>query len=207
VVDPAGARNWFMLWLRVDGLGRKYVYREWPDMMVGEWTLPGEKKDGKMGIGQKNGAGRGTSDYKQLIRDFEGKEKIFARYIDPRAGATQAAGREGGTSMIDLLGDDSTGSDGMWFEPAAGVRIDEGVGLINDWLSWDQNRPRTIENEPNLYVSSACENLIYSLREWTGEDGDKGASKDPIDCLRYIAVMNPAHHSTQSFAAVGGGSY
>jgi phage terminase large subunit-like protein len=207
VVDPAGARNWFMLWLRVDSLGRKFIYREWPDMMVGEWTLPGEKKDGKMGIGQKNGAGRGTSDYKQLIRDLEGKEKIFARYIDPRAGATQAAGKDGGTSMIDLLGDESEGNDGMWFEPAAGVRIDEGVGLINDWLSWNQNLPRTAENEPNLYVSSDCENLIYSLREWTGEDGDKGASKDPIDCLRYLAVMDPQHHNNTAFAVAGGGSY
>ena len=33
------------------------------------------------------------------------REDIEARYIDPRAGASQAAGREGGTSIIDLLGE------------------------------------------------------------------------------------------------------
>jgi hypothetical protein len=209
VVDPAGARNWFMLWLRVDSLGRKFIYREWPDMNVGEWAMPGDKKDGKMGLGQKNGAGRGIADYRTLIRELEGKEKIFARYIDPRAGATQAAGMDGGTSIIDLLGQDDIANNnlGMWFEPAAGVRESVGIGLINDWLSWDAGKPRTTQNEPKLYISSACENLIFSLREWTGEDGDKGACKDPIDCLRYLAVMNPEHYDNQSFAARGGGSY
>lgn len=209
VVDPAGARNWFMLWLRVDSLGRKFVYREWPDMAVGEWALPGEKKDGRMGIGQKNGAGRGIADYRALIRELEGKEKIFARYIDPRAGGTQAAGMDGGTSIIDLLGEDDLKNNnlGMWFEPAAGIKLEQGVGIINDWLSWDQNRPRTVENEPTLYISSACENLIYSLKEWTGEDADKGACKDPIDCLRYLAVMNPEHFDNKSFAATKAGSY
>jgi hypothetical protein len=31
------------------------------------------------------------------------------------------------------------------------------------------------------------------MREWTGADGDKGATKDPIDCLRYLAVMCPQY--------------
>lgn len=209
VVDPAGARNWFMLWLRVDSLGRKFVYREWPDMRVGEWALPGDKKDGRIGIGQTNSAGRGIADYRTLIRELEGKEKVFARYIDPRAGATQAAGMDGGTSIIDLLGNDDVENNnlGMWFEPAAGVRLEQGVGLINDWLAWDQTKPRTVQNEPKLFISSDCENLIYSLREWTGEDGDKGACKDPIDCLRYLAVMDPQHFESTSFTSRGGGSY
>ena len=204
VVDPAGSRNWFMLWMRVDEQGRHYVYREWPDINVGEWALPSEKSDGKIGIGQRNGAGRGINDYKELIKDLEQKESIFARYIDPRAGATQAAGKEGGTSLMELLDSDPAP---MYFEPAAGIRVDEGVGLINDWLAFNQNMPISIQNEPKLYVSDCCQNLIYSLREWTGADGDKGATKDPIDCLRYLAVMDPQHHTNRSFAAVGGGSY
>jgi phage terminase large subunit-like protein len=204
VVDPAGSRNWFMLWMRVDEQGRHYVYREWPDINVGEWALPSEKSDGKIGIGQRNGAGRGINDYKELIKDLEQKESMFARYIDPRAGATQAAGKEGGTSLMELLDSDPAP---MYFEPAAGIRVDEGVGLINDWLAFNQNMPISIQNEPKLYVSDRCQNLIYSLREWTGTDGDKGATKDPIDCLRYLAVMDPQHHTNRSFAAVGGGSY
>lgn len=210
VVDPAGSRNWFMLWLRVDENGRRWIYREWPDMSVGEWALPGDKPDGKMGIGQRNGAGRGISGYRELIREMEGKEVMFARYIDPRAGGTKAATQDGGTSLVELLATDNdseAGDPGMHFEPAAGRGIDEGVGIINDWLAWNPNEPRSAENEPKLFVSRECQNLIYSLKEWTGADGDKGATKDPIDCLRYLAVMDPQHHNSRSFAAVGGGSY
>ena len=97
----------------------------------------------------------------------------------------------------------------MWFAPAAGLRIEEGVGIINDWLSWDRDSPLlALTNEPNLYVSEECRNIIYSLKEWTGADGDKGASKDPIDVLRYLAVMNPTHSTSETFAAQGTiGSY
>ena len=39
---------------------------------------------------------------KEIIGELENGEDIEARYIDTRAGASQAAGREGGTSIIDL---------------------------------------------------------------------------------------------------------
>lgn len=203
-MDPAGARNWFMLWLRVDALGRRYIYREWPDLSVGEWALPSDKPDGKAGLGQTSGAGRGINDYKLLLRDLEAGEPIAERYIDPRAGATQAAGKEGGTSLIELLESDP---DPMTIIPASGLRIDEGIAVINDWLSWDAGAPLSPLNEPRLYISDRCQNLIYSLREWTGADGDKGAAKDPVDTLRYLAVMDPQHLSAQAFAATKGGSY
>lgn len=203
-MDPAGARNWFILWGRVDEHGRLWIYREWPDISVGEWSLPSDKVDGKPGVGQTNGAGRSIIDYKELMRELEKDEEIAERYIDPRAGSTQAAGKEGGTSLIELLEDDP---DPMTIIPSAGIRIEEGVALINDRLAWDSTQPLSVLNEPKLYISSDCQNLIYSLREWTGADGDKGASKDPIDALRYIVVMDPQHHSTQAFASSGGGSY
>lgn len=210
VMDPAGARNYFMLWLRVAPDGRRYVYREWPDMQVGEWALPSEKPDGKIGIGQRNGAGRGVSAYRGLIRELEGREVIFARYIDPKAGGTKAQAQDAGVTLTQLFetdNDDDPKDPGMYFEPAAGRGIDEGVGVINDWLAWNPNESLGEGNRPLLYVSKACQNLIYSLREWTGQDGDKGACKDPVDCLRYLAVMDPSHHGKNAFAAVGGGSY
>ncbi len=210
VMDPAGARNYFMLWLRVGTDGRRYVYREWPDMSIGEWALPSEKPDGKIGIAQRNGAGRGVSAYRALIRELEGKEKIFARYIDPKAGGTKTQAQDAGITLTQLFetdNDEDPADPGMYFEPAAGRGIDEGVGIINDWLAYDPNEPIDEKNRPQLYVSRDCQNLIYSLREWTGQDGDKGATKDPIDCLRYLAVMDPVDHGKRSFAAVGGGSY
>lgn len=135
---------------------------------------------------------------KDIIESLENGEEIEERYIDPRAGATQAAGREGGTSIIDLL---EEGDNPMYFRQAAGISIANGLTIVNDWLNYDQNEPVTVLNEPNMYVSEECGNIIYSLQEWTNRDGDKGASKDPIDCLRYLAVMEPIFVSDSTFKA------
>ena len=95
----------------------------------------------------------------------------------------------------------------MYVTPSAGIKIDQGIAIINDWLCYDQTQPLSAINQPKLFISEKCQNLIYSLREWTGNDGDKGASKDPIDALRYIAVMDPIHDSVNSYKPTGGGSY
>ena len=188
VVDPAGARNWFMIWARKGDDGNLYVYREWPDISLGEWALPSEKPDGKEGMAQRNGAGMGIDDYKRLIRKLEGDEEMMERYIDPRAGATQAVGRDGGTSIIELL---DGGDEPMYFAPAAGISIEQGVAMINDLIAWNQEEPLSPLNQPKLFVTKNCKNLIYCIKEWTGADGDKGSTKDPIDCLRYLVVMQP----------------
>jgi phage terminase large subunit-like protein len=190
VIDPAGARNWFMLWCRVTKDGDFVIYREWPDMSLGEWALPSEDPDGKEGIAQRNGAGMGIDGYKSLILEKEGDEVITDRYIDPRAGATQAIGKEGGTSLIELLED---GDMPLYFTPAAGVPIEQGVAIVNDLLDYDYGEPISTINKPKLYVSENCKNLIYCMKEWTGADKDKGATKDPIDCLRYLMVMTPVY--------------
>lgn len=200
VVDPAGARNWFMLWLRVDKNNNCFVYREWPDVSNGEWALPSEKPDGRAGSGQRNGAGRGIAEYKEVIRELEGDEIIAERYIDPRAGATQSIQQDGGTSLIELL---DQGDNPMYFQPAAGVNIEQGIAIINDLFYYNQSEPLSPINQPRLYVSENCKNLIFSLREWTNMDGDKGACKDPIDCLRYLVVMEPSYEGESTFKARG----
>jgi len=65
-------------------------------------------------------------------------------------------------------------------------------------LAFDINEPLSPLNQPKLYITENCKNLIYCLREWTGHDGDKGATKDPIDCLRYLVVMQPEHIDDKS---------
>jgi hypothetical protein len=95
----------------------------------------------------------------------------------------------------------------MHFRPAAGIRIEQGVAMINDGFAYDHSQPLTSINHPKLYVSEDCQNLIYCLREWTGKDGDKGATKDPIDCLRYLMVMDPEYQGNNAMRSWGGGSY
>ena len=92
----------------------------------------------------------------------------------------------------------------MMFDPAHGRPIDEGVDLINDLLYWDREEP---DEEPKLLVSSECKNLIYSLREWTGADGPTGASKDPVDCLRYLVQEDQLRVDEQQLEIRKGGSY
>jgi hypothetical protein len=41
-------------------------------------------------------------------------------------------------------------------------------------------------NEPQLKVVETCPNVIYSLSHWSGKDGQRGACKDPIDCIRGL---------------------
>lgn len=204
VCDPAGARNWFMLWMRVSKDGDMYVYREFPDESEGEWALPSSDPDGKIGTGQRNNAGRSLHDYKELILTLENGEDISERYIDPRAGGTRAVTEDGGVTLIEMLDD---GEIPMYFQPAAGVKIDQGITLINDGFSYDMSQDISPLNKPKLYISDKCQNLIYSLKEWTGLDGDKGATKDPIDCLRYLMVMNPEYQGKDAMVSKGGGSY
>ena len=102
---------------------------------------------------------------------------------------------------------DEYGFEPMHFYPAPGKDIQTGVALINDLLYYNQQEPVDDENYPRLYVSRSCKNLIYSLREWTGLDGNKGASKDPIDCLRYLVTDDNLMVEEEQVMMRGGGSY
>ena len=51
VLDPAGSKNWFMIWAAIDAAGTWWVYREWPD--YDDWALPGTGPEGKAGPAQK----------------------------------------------------------------------------------------------------------------------------------------------------------
>lgn len=82
--DPAGSRNWFMLWVRATpGPGGRtllYIYRDWPDAQTyGEWAVPTEREvneqnrlgwDGDLGPAQ-NGMGYGITKYKEVILEAE----------------------------------------------------------------------------------------------------------------------------------------
>lgn len=217
VVDPTpGDRNWFMIWARVDDLGRIFIYREWPDLKnYGEWAVPSNKLDGKKGPAQTADCGRNITEYKKLIRELEKHDGgIQERYIDPRAGRTaMISQREHNQSLIDLLAAPDRGAggevirDGLVFVPAAMTHIDESCALVNNLFSYNMGEEVSVLNEPRLYVSEECGNLIYSLRTWTNADGDKGASKDPVDTIRYLITMDLMHVPRQQEYSSEPGSY
>lgn len=230
-IDPHGRRNWFMVWLRVARDGEIYAYREWPSGDIGEWALPGEKPDGKEGPAQRYASGMTFTDYKRVILKAEGwqvfddghvempkgkrVEVIFERHLDPRPAATAAPTDEQSLTFIDHMTLPNIGPDGKERLPgldcqaAPACAIEEGTQLINDWISrgWDPDRPIDPMNFPSFMVSSDCPNLIYALKTWTGADGEKGASKDPVDCLRGAAKRGIEFYDNTTLRSLGGGSY
>jgi hypothetical protein len=182
IVDPAGSKNWFMLWIAVDETDTWYVYREWPDHSVGEW---GDWKGNKWvpGPGCK-GLGYGLHDYVKLINELETGEDIFERWMDPRLGKATYQSEDGASCLIDELCER-----GLWFQPAPGLEIEQGIQAIQTKLAWNPKQPQTGINRPHFYVSERCKNLIWALQEYTGEGGREEQPKDPIDCLRYAATV------------------
>jgi len=213
ICDPAGARNWFALWIVVYEDGKRVVVREWPGYgSYGEWVLPSEKADGKAGPAQLLEAGRSIAEYRKLFRQVEeelGRGEPVMRLIDPKAGGSPALSAAGGTTLIDLLAESEDPMDeGMAFVPAPGVPVDQRTSVINSHLSYDATQELTPLNEPSLYVVQDCFNLVYSLSEHTGRDGQKGATKDPIDCLGMLLVSGLAYVGRGGFdSRNGGGGY
>jgi len=186
VIDPAGAKNWFMCWIAVDETGTMWVYREWPGVDVGDWA---EWKSGKWVPGEgAKGQGYGIRDYVDLIEQMEGDEEIFERIIDPRLGAAKYQVQDGSSSIIEDLNDA-----GIVCVPAPGLDIDDGLQALIGKMAWDTNKPLDSVNRPHFYVSSDCENIIQGLSEYTGEGGLKEAWKDAIDVLRYAAISGIDH--------------
>lgn len=236
VADPAGARNMFQIWVAVDAEGRHFVHREWPDVeRFGEWAVQSEdanRWDGDPGPAQPT-LGYGVVDYKRLILTEEGNrwtaegwemcgEEIAERFMDPRSGAAQSvAERDGGASLMDRFEEEQVTRAGLVdgpslvFLPAPGLPENEGIngnqeGVqgINDLLAFDPEKPiEPMWNEPKLFISDRCGNVIWALQNYTGHDGSKAACKDPIDVLRYMATSKLEHVPAGSGQRKAGGYY
>ena len=194
--DPATARSYFLLWLGIDRMGRMFIFDESPRPEEGEWV----SDDGSKGDGTRAYAGRGVNFYKGYIRLREKEYGAAAvrRFGDPRAFATQAAALDGGHSLLELFADvdandpDNPATAPMPFEPAKVLRsllaeaLSGSLDKVNDAMSYDADKPITIENEPKLYIGERCKNLIKSMLHWDPTQGEKSPYKDPIDVLRYL---------------------
>lgn len=214
--DPHGSRNWFMVWTGVDADGGKWTHTEWPDAELGDWALPGSRtldgraaQDGKPGPAQLAGGGRTFSEYKRLILEQEGWQvgpeglyvrtaetwDVYDRFLDPRPSGTAVPSDEQGKTFLDWMNEPLLDGKGRQLAPAldfrAGVNcgIEEAQQWVNDWIcgGWDPQAEVTPLNCPKWYISDRCVNTIFALKLWTGHDKEKGACKDPIDCLKGLS--------------------
>lgn len=234
-VDPADGRNFFMTWIRVTPKAN-YVYREWPGNyeipeqgVPGPWALPsGKLGDGAPGPGQ-NGFGYGLADYKREIARLEGwkdatkpqphamsdvewiktwfaehgaAEVVAGRFIDSRFASSPHMQNDRPVTLLEDLADL-----GLFFGTTPGDDISEGVTMLNSLFRYDTTKPINSLNCPHLFISEDCQNTIFALETWRGKEGRKGATKDPIDNLRYFTLQGVMHLDPKAFETEGGGSY
>jgi phage terminase large subunit-like protein len=209
-VDPASGKNWAMIWTVHDTAGRIVVHREWPNQTdyiegigyAGEWALPdGKKLDGKPGPAQQD-FGFGLERYKDEILRVEGGEEIFERWMDSRYGNARTLGKESPTTLIDEMADL-----GMLYTATPGDSIDEGVSMINDALSYNPEKPVDARNQPRLYISENCKNVIHCIQTYTAADGKRSANKDFVDLIRYVCMSDAINVEGDILRSHGGGSY
>ena len=132
---------------------------------------------------------------------MEDGEEIFERIMDPRMGRATIKATEGDTDIISEMAQQD-----MFYRPAPGLEIDHGIQRINDLLSWAHTKVKTLENQPGLYVSDNCLNLIECMKEYSGCGRDE-VWKDFIDCIRYGAVTPCEYVGDRAFMVSGGGTY
>lgn len=209
--DPAGGRNDFLLWVKKVGK-MTYVYREWPGNYhipgVGvpeAWTVPSSKGGGKGNDGARGEAQRSWgfghlrmkfemarlerwkawSDWANGNEDSEAipdtdelfawdqqpedEEHIRMRWIDSRA----ATGERKEMDRVTTLYTDMEKL-GLNYELAPGNDVMDGVKKINSALE-----------AGTLFVCADCQNTIWTMKNWTNVDGQRGACKEPADCLRW----------------------
>ena len=157
IIDPAGVRNWCMIWVALDERGKWYVYREWPDISYGNWAEPWSNAAGtpigKRGKAQELSFGGAMSyeSYAKLIKEKEKEDndKIFGRLIDPRMGKEERPSLNSTTSFIKGLRDFN-----LNYIPAkvhrdsANSEIEAGIQLINGLLEYETEIPLILKILP-----------------------------------------------------------
>jgi hypothetical protein len=233
--DPASGRNPFRTWIRVNESGA-YVYREWPGSyeipgvgVPGPWALPhGKLGDGAPGPGQES-FGFGLIQHKRELARLEGwndatkalpegfaendwvkrwtpengtRESVARRFLDSRFASTPHMEDDRPTTLLENYADN-----GLFYEVTPGDDVSEGVQLINDRLSYNAEKPIDAFNRPRLFIAASCKNTIFALNTWRNAERSKGATKDPIDNLRYFVLQGVEHIANDSYGYSGGGHY
>jgi hypothetical protein len=147
--------------------------------------------------------GGGSDPYRKKLQaqaDKSGvavRETIEERLIDSRAAPRPHIENNGQTCVLWQFAEQHTDGQGggtlepMEFRVASGERID--LNIIKELLDYDTDAAGRITRPPRLYVSERCKQVIWALSNYTGRSGERGASKDPVDCLRYMASGNLEH--------------
>lgn len=183
---------------RVDGItGYKKIFREKNLILVGvEEHDPMRRKmqsgAGARTIGPPPPAGRSDAP-----RSGRRLVPIEDYYIDSRAGPRPHLEEQGQTCVVWDFDkehkDEESGEvlEAIRFRMVSGEKI--ALNLVRELLSCRRNAEGLITRAPRFYVARKCRQTIWACENYTGISGERGASKDPIDNLRYIAGADLQH--------------
>jgi hypothetical protein len=152
--------------------------------------------------------------YKQEILRREGGVEIYRRTIDRRSGPMPIMAGSGESKCIwrELMNDTNLPEGdvpGLDTELAGGTAImEDGLEMVKQALWFDRKRPfDPLYNSPKLFVSKACTQTLWAFQHFTGRDGNLGACKDPIDCIRDMMTSGLEYMMPGAQVSIGGGSY
>lgn len=199
-IDPAGAKPWFMILVGITANGCHYVIDEFPSPEYGSWAdlEKGEDKPGEAAAPN----GYGIRDYAEVIKNMTKGLDNLEIVIDPRLGAASYQAAEGTSNIISDLADEE-----IYAIPAEGLDIETGLQSIQSLLAYDTSKPIGFDNHPKLIFSDKCGNTLQSCMNYKVELGPKSIFKDPVDCLRYIAIGNHRYYDDTEFEVTGTGGY
>ncbi len=183
VVDPAGARNYTMIWAGVNDIGEVYIRTEWPDRAsYGEWAMFGDPK-WKYGPASKK-VGYNVEGYCELFKEIEDdlNLKVTERIGDSRFFARE---NENNDDLFTAFYDY-----GVNFIPSSGVMEEQGIAALDDWFNYNPNMDIDEANRPLCYIHSDCGNLIDSLINYGSRGKADEALKDFFDVIRYLRMSN-----------------
>jgi hypothetical protein len=183
VVDPAGARNYTVIWAGVNEDGEVFIRKEWPDRdTYGEWAMFGDPK-WKYGPAAKK-IGLNVEGYCELFNEIE--EDLGIEVIE-RIGDSRFFARENEnnddlfTSFYDF---------GLSFIPSDGKMEERGITALDDWFNYNPNVEIDAINRPRCYIHSECGNLVDSLINYNAGGKPEEALKDFFDVIRYLRMSN-----------------
>jgi hypothetical protein len=200
-IDPAGAKPWFMILVAIASNDIHYVIDEFPDPSYGAWA---DLEKGNHGIAgeacQPNGYG--IKDYAEIIKEMTKGLENVDMIIDPRLGSASYQKAEGTSNIISDLADE-----GIFVNPADGLDIETGLQAINSLLAYDTSKPTGFDNHSKLIFSDKCGNTIHCCQNYQVDHGPKAVTKDPPDCLRYVAIGNYRYYEDHELGVTKTGGY
>jgi len=186
--DPHDVRPFAMSWCATAPNGDKFYFANWPEEHYQDMR-------------------RSTlsfTDYADIIREIEeripgGPDRVTERFLDPKFGRTKKAGMV--VESVEAAFDDL----GLYFTTDFNPDVATGHAVVREGLRIDTTRPVDAINRPKIWVSRDCQNIIWSLMNYTRKpDADPSAApsaqvqdagKDFCDTVRFIEVASVGYQS------------